>query len=94
MARFETNVVENDEGTWDAYCTDTALDDTCFYSLGWGTEQQANDRIGEHLVEHATLQPSRELGAFRADKTQEEYEAHVDKLLEQNSVALPGEANE
>lgn len=92
MARFTTQVVPN-EDAFDVFCHDNALDEECFRSTGWETEAGANGRATEHLTEHATGVPSRELGAYRAGVSQEEYEIVVAKYAELNSVELPEGVN-
>lgn len=95
--RFEITVTQNvndDTTVYDAECHDTALDTPCFRSVGWATDEAATKRIEEHLQEHATGIPARELEAFRTDKTAEEYEEHVKVLLAKNELPAPKEATE
>lgn len=95
--RFEITVTPNtidDTTVYDAECHDTALDEPCFRSVGWATEEAATTRINEHLNEHATGTSTRELEAFRTNKTYEEYEAHVNELLVKNALPVQKEAAE
>lgn len=89
MPRFETTVVAGENDSFDAFCNDTVLNEPCFRSTGWGTQEEAKARINEHLYEHAEGVPARELGAFKAGVTQERYEEHVLALHERNKVTLP-----
>lgn len=88
MARYDAQVVVSGD-VFDAECYDTALDEPCFRSAGWGTQEQAANRIREHLYEHAEGVPMREVGAFRDGVSQGEYEVRVEELLARNSVDVP-----
>jgi hypothetical protein len=59
-------VKSEDNGLWDALCPgEEAGDPACeFTSAGWGTRDQARDRLREHREEHESGEPMRELADF------------------------------
>lgn len=95
--RYEKTVEarDTDDGrVYDAFCHDTALNEPCFRSVGWNLKKQATARLNEHMTEHATGEPARELEAFRRDITTEYYESHVQELLDKNALPTVEDSTE